>query len=104
MGGPVARSGKGKLGDDCDEDGPAQTPTVLSYEMFVFCFVIALFGFVSGIVICNMIEFIPGFQMRVNRVDELFGLDFCEHGINPGNHLDFQKLEELDSKFSRTLS
>ncbi len=45
MGGPVARSGKGKLGDDCDEDGPAQTPTVLSYEMFVFCFVIALFGF-----------------------------------------------------------
>ena len=28
--------------------------------------------------------------MRVNRADEIIGLDFCEHAVNPDDLLDFK--------------
>ena len=57
--------------------------------------VIAAFGFFSAVTICNIMEFIPGFQMRCIRAEEILGLDFTEHWVNPGNDIDFNKLSGL---------
>ena len=54
-----------------------------------------VWGFGWSFLCCSLLEFVPHLHMRLPRADELAGLDFCEHGINPGHHLDYQFREEL---------